>query len=89
VNSAQDPHPGDGDRPPVRPPRATDQVLSITGFACAAVAVLFLPVLFGLAGVALGVAGHTRGEPLGRWAAICAGAATFLGTVSSILLSPR
>ncbi|WP_103963058.1 hypothetical protein [Nonomuraea solani] len=75
-------------RPPHRP-RASEQVLSIIGFVCAAVAVLFLPVLFGLAGVVLGIVGHTREEPLGRWAAIAAGAGMLAGTVLSILLTPR
>ncbi|MEV0390553.1 hypothetical protein [Nonomuraea sp. NPDC050643] len=82
---AQDPRPGaGGDRPPV-----SDQVLSIIGFVCAAIAVLFLPVPFGLAGVVLGVAGHARGEPLGRWAATAGGAGMLAGTVLSILLTPR
>ncbi|TDD31470.1 hypothetical protein E1286_44855 [Nonomuraea terrae] len=63
-------------------------MLSVVGFVCAVVAVLFQPVVFGLAGVALGVAGHVRGEPLGRWAAIAAGAGMLAGTVLSILLTP-
>ncbi|MFB4283652.1 MULTISPECIES: hypothetical protein [unclassified Nonomuraea] len=102
MTSSQDPPQGD-DQPhdaadgtaawsprpaPARRPRVSDQVLSIIGFVCAAVAVLFVPVLFGLAGVALGIVGHTRGEPLGRWAAIAAGAGMLLGTVLSILLTP-
>ncbi|MFI6631079.1 hypothetical protein ACIBI7_19580 [Nonomuraea fuscirosea] len=72
-----------------RRPRVSDQVLSIIGFVCAVVAVLYIPVLFGLAGVVLGIVGHTRGEPLGRWAAIAAGAAMLAGTMLSILLVPR
>ncbi|WP_157548814.1 hypothetical protein [Nonomuraea candida] len=81
-----------GWRPPPRAPsaprpRPADQVLAVTGFACAAVAVLFSPVVFGLAGVVLGVVGHLRGEPLGRWAATAAGAGMLLGTLLSILLT--
>jgi hypothetical protein len=105
VTSPQDPPPGDdppadesGAPPPPPPPsppspalrpRVSDQVLSIIGFVCAVVAVLYIPVLFGLAGVVLGIVGHTRGEPLGRWAAIAAGAAMLAGTMLSILLVPR
>ncbi|UBU09119.1 hypothetical protein [Nonomuraea gerenzanensis] len=75
--------------PERRPPRVLDQVPSVIGLVCGAVAVLYLPVLFGLAGVVLGVVGHARGEPLGRWAAIAAGAGMLLGTLLSILLTPR
>ncbi|MEV5504795.1 hypothetical protein AB0M50_56270 [Nonomuraea fuscirosea] len=105
MTSPQDPPPGDdppadesGAPPPPPPPsppspalrpRVSDQVLSIIGFVCAVVAVLYIPVLFGLAGVVLGIVGHTRGEPLGRWAAIAAGAAMLAGTMLSILLVPR
>ncbi|MFB4262626.1 hypothetical protein [Nonomuraea sp. GTA35] len=71
-----------------RAPRVLDQVPSVIGFVCGAVAVLYLPVLFGLAGVVLGVVGHARGEPLGRWAAIAAGTGMLLGTLLSILLTP-
>ncbi|SPL98273.1 Basic proline-rich protein [[Actinomadura] parvosata subsp. kistnae] len=73
----------------VRGPKVVDQVASVIGCVCGAVAVLYLPVLFGLAGVVLGVVGHVRGEPLGRWAAIAAGAGMLLGTLLSILLTPR
>ncbi|NJP88608.1 hypothetical protein HCN51_03900 [Nonomuraea sp. FMUSA5-5] len=73
----------------MRGPKVVDQVASVIGFVCGAVAVLYLPVLFGLAGVVLGVVGHVRGEPLGRWAAIAAGAGMLLGTLLSILLTPR
>ncbi|TMR16585.1 hypothetical protein ETD85_55155 [Nonomuraea zeae] len=62
--------------------------MSIIGFVCAAVAVLFVPVLFGLAGIVLGIVGHTRGEPLGKWTAVAAGTGMIIGTVLSILLVP-
>jgi hypothetical protein len=98
VTASQDPAPGDdrdaGDswtppQPQPRPPYrmgVTDQVLSIVGFVCAAVAVLFSPVLFGLAGIVLGIVGHTKGEPLGRWAAVAAGAGMILGTVLTVIV---
>ncbi|WP_020547663.1 hypothetical protein [Nonomuraea coxensis] len=66
--------------------RGADQVLSILGCVCAAVAVLYAPVLFGLAGIVLGVAGHLRGEPLGRWAAVAAGAGMVAGTALTLVL---
>src|SRR5690606_35078479 len=40
----------------------TPGMLSAGGFACAVVAVFWLPVVFGVAGILLGVAGHVRGE---------------------------
>ncbi|RVX41791.1 hypothetical protein EDD27_4362 [Nonomuraea polychroma] len=93
MTSPQDSPPGDdrrtGAQPPRRPPpgrRAIDQVLSIVGFVCAAVSVLFSPILFGLAGIALGIAGHAKGEPLGKWAAAAAGAGMVVGTVLSFAL---
>ncbi|TMR91579.1 hypothetical protein [Nonomuraea basaltis] len=72
-------------RPPYRQ-QASDQVLSIVGLACAVVAVLFSPVLFGLAGIVLGIAGHTRDQPLGKWAAVSAGVGMIIGTVLSAVV---
>lgn len=55
-----------------QPERSGPQVLSIIGFVCAAVSLLFCPLVFGIAGIILGVVGHIRGESLGKWAAIAA-----------------
>ncbi|SEM25407.1 DUF308 domain-containing protein [Nonomuraea pusilla] len=66
---------------PVQAGRSGAQVLSIIGFVCAAVSVLFIPILFGLAGIVLGIVGHTRGESLGKWAAIASGICMVLGMV--------
>ena len=89
MTSPHDPPPGD-DRhtqqgqwsqppPPYPQPQAqSTPVLSIIGFICAAVALLFIPILFGIAGIVLGIVGHTRGESLGKWAAI-ASAVTMVG----------
>ncbi|MEU4516759.1 hypothetical protein AB0G05_45350 [Nonomuraea wenchangensis] len=81
------PHPHDP--PPddaARPRRGIDQVPSVLGCVCAAVAVLYAPVLFGLAGIVLGVVGHLRGERLGKWAALAAGAGMGAGTVLTLVL---
>ncbi|MEV4799584.1 hypothetical protein AB0K18_06170 [Nonomuraea sp. NPDC049421] len=87
MTSPHDPPDGVPRTPPDAQPRAGDQLLSIIGFACAAMALLFIPILFGLAGVVLGIVGHTRGEPLGRWAATAAGAAMLIGTLLGILMT--
>ncbi|MGN9840222.1 hypothetical protein ACTMTI_19070 [Nonomuraea sp. H19] len=84
MTSSHDP-PRGGD-PPAGAARMSDQVLSIIGFVCAVVAVLFTPVLFGLAGIVLGIAGHARGEPLGKWAAAAAGVGMVIGTALSFIL---
>ncbi|GAA3240350.1 hypothetical protein [Nonomuraea helvata] len=77
--------------PPPPPPQRqapSSQVLSIIGFVCAVVAVLFIPILFGLAGIVLGIVGHTRGEPLGKWAAVAAGVGMIIGiALGAILVS--
>ncbi|WP_207756585.1 hypothetical protein [Nonomuraea cypriaca] len=70
---------------PVHAP-PSHQVLSVIGFVCAVVAVLFIPILFGLAGIVLGIVGHTRGEPLGKWAAVAAGIGMIAGIVLGVLL---
>ncbi|MEV4396811.1 hypothetical protein [Nonomuraea sp. NPDC049607] len=97
MTASQDPPPGDdehtreGRRPQPPPygrppqPRQGAQILSIIGFVSAAVAVLFIPILFGLAGIVLGIVGHTRGEPLGKWAAIAAAACMIVGMVLGAL----
>ncbi|WP_433518575.1 hypothetical protein ACQP2T_25640 [Nonomuraea sp. CA-143628] len=85
---AQQPPPG----PPPPPPyeqapyaqpgqKSAGQLLSIIAFVCAAISLLFIPILFGLAGIGLGIAGHTRGETLGKWAAVTSGVAMILGMV--------
>ncbi|MEU1725122.1 hypothetical protein ACNF49_23990 [Actinomadura sp. ATCC 39365] len=96
MTASQDPPPGDDEhtregRRPQPPPyggppqRQGAQVLSIIGFVSAAVAILFIPILFGLAGIVLGIVGHTRGESLGRWAAIAAAACMVVGMVLGAL----
>ncbi|WP_433429190.1 hypothetical protein [Nonomuraea sp. CA-141351] len=72
--------------PPPQKPQPSNQILSIIGFVCAAVAVLFIPILFGLAGIVLGIVGHTRGEPLGKWAAVAGGVGMVLGIVLGAII---
>lgn len=90
MTSPHDPPPGDDhygqpgqQQPSYQPPYPQPQaqstpVLSIIGFVCAAIALLFIPILFGIIGIVLGIVGHTRGEALGKWAAI-ASAVTMVG----------
>lgn len=95
MTSSQDPPQGDDQptregqwsQPPPYTQRQSAQVLSIIGFVCAAVAVLFIPILFGPAGIVLGIVAHTRGEPLGKWAAVAAGVCTVVGMILGALAS--
>ncbi|WP_051133387.1 DUF4190 domain-containing protein [Nocardia paucivorans] len=66
--------------------RSGPQIFSILGFLCAAVSLLFCPILFGPAGIVLGLIGHNKGEPWGKWAAIAAGAGLVVGLVLGILV---
>ncbi|NUR86300.1 MAG: hypothetical protein HOY71_19635 [Nonomuraea sp.] len=61
-------------------------VLSILGFVSAAIAILFFPIVFGPAGIVLGVVGHYRGENLGRWAAVTAAVTMVVGFVLGYLV---
>jgi hypothetical protein len=47
------------------------RVYSIIGIVCGAVALLFIPILFGPAGIILGFVGYSKGDkPLGLWVGI-------------------
>jgi hypothetical protein len=48
----------------------TGRTLSIVGFVCAALSLLFLPIVFGPAAIVLGIVGYRKGDRLGMWAAI-------------------
>lgn len=74
-----------GATPP--PERTGPQVLSIIGFACAAISLFFCPLLFGPAGIVLGIVGHVRGEPLGKWAAVASGVCLVVGLVVGLLIT--
>ena len=64
----------------------TARVFVILAFVFGAVAILFLPIVFGPAAIILGVIGLRKGDPLGRWAVGFAVAATILGFVLGALV---
>ncbi|TQM30562.1 hypothetical protein [Nocardia bhagyanarayanae] len=66
-----------------QPRKPGTQTMSIIGFVCAVLALFLCPILFGPAGIVFGILGHNKGEPLGRWAAIAAGAALVIGLILS------
>ncbi|WP_051152735.1 DUF4190 domain-containing protein [Nocardia niigatensis] len=68
------------------PPRSGPQTFSIIGFVCAAIALIFCPPLFGIAGIVLGVIGHNKGEPLGKWAAVASGVALVVGIIIGVAI---
>lgn len=47
---------------------STARVLAIISFVCSAIALFFLPPLFGLAAIVLGIISHVKGDRLGMWA---------------------
>ena len=61
---------------------------TVAAFIHAAYALAILPPLFGAVGIVLGVIGWRKGDPKGRLAAWCAGAAALAGlAISAILLN--
>lgn len=70
---------GGHDYPPPKERHGTARTLSIVGFVLAGIAVLFAPLLFGLAAIVLGVIAHTKGDPLGRWVVAAGVAGALLG----------
>jgi hypothetical protein len=62
---------------------------TIAAFVCAAIAVLILPPVFGIAGIVLGAVGRSKGDrELGKWAIIASIAGMILGFVlGAIVLS--
>lgn len=73
--------------PYTTPPQSSGtQVFSIIGFVCAVIAVLFCPILFGPAGIVLGIVGHNKGESLGKWAAIASGITMIIGFLVGFLI---
>ncbi|MFE7800471.1 hypothetical protein [Nocardia sp. NPDC057440] len=68
------------------PRRSGAQVYSISAFVCAALSLLFCPILFGPAGIILGVVGRNKGESLGKVATVVAVVAMVIGIVVSYIV---
>ncbi|MFQ6325780.1 hypothetical protein ACLMAL_06520 [Nocardia sp. CWNU-33] len=68
------------------PQRSGAQIYSIIAFVCAALSLLFCPILFGPAGIILGVIGRNKGESLGKVAVIVAAVAMVIGIVVSYIV---
>jgi hypothetical protein len=69
---------------PARSRSSAARVCTILGFVFGAIAVLFFPLIFGLAGLVLGIIGGALGDrPLGWWAA----AAGVVGGTLGIILA--
>ena len=68
--------------PPQQPPNR----LSIVAFVLAAIALIILPIVFGVAGIACGAVALKRGERLGKPSLIVAIAATALSMIGGIFL---
>jgi hypothetical protein len=68
--------------PPARPRSGAARVCTILAFVFAVVAVLFIPLLFGLVALILGVIGARLGDkPLGWYAAGAGVAGGIIGTI--------
>ncbi|WP_214108836.1 hypothetical protein [Acrocarpospora catenulata] len=65
-----------GQKPPSGAP-----TMSIIAFILGVLALLFVPIVLGPIGIALGIVGHRRGEKLGVPAAITAGVCMVLGMI--------
>jgi hypothetical protein len=64
------------------PTRTGARVCSILGIVFGAIAVFFFPIIFGLAGIVLGIVGYSMGDrALGKWAIAIAVVGTVLGFV--------
>lgn len=74
-------------QPIQRPPENNGRVFTIIAFVFAAIALLFCPPLFGVAGIVLGAIGHSKGDPLGKWAigaaAVCMVVGMILGALAA------
>jgi hypothetical protein len=63
-------------------PTSGARVCTIVSFVFAAIAVLFFPIIFGVAAIVLSIVGFSLGDrALGKWAIAAAIAGTLLGFV--------
>lgn len=65
---------------------ARGNTLSIIGIVCGVIAVIFLPILFGPAGIILGVIGKTRHEKLSTIAIVVAVVGMIIGFILSYVV---
>jgi hypothetical protein len=69
-------------------PATGARVCTILAFVFAAIAVLFFPIIFGLAAIVLSIVGYSLGDrALGRWAIAAAVAGTLLGFLLGYLVN--
>ena len=62
------------------------RTMTIIGFVCAIVAILFLPILFGPAAIVLGIVAYRKGDRLGMWAAIAGAVCMIAGFAIGVAL---
>jgi hypothetical protein len=71
------------------PPPATSDAgrgWTVGAFVCAAIAVVFVPIVIGPIGVGLGYMGQRRGDPVGKWAMVAAVAGAIIGILLNIAI---
>lgn len=68
---------------PARGTTANDgRIYTILAFVFGVVAILFIPILFGIAAIILAVIGMRKGDPLARWAL----AVAIIGTIAGMAI---
>jgi hypothetical protein len=66
---------------PTPPPANRGRGYTIASVVCSVIALALLPIVLGPAGIALGLVGHTKGDPKGKWAGLLAVVCTIVGMV--------
>lgn len=89
----QPPQPGPSwqhEPPASQAPQAPDvsagRGFTIGAFVCAAIALLILPPVFGIAGIVLGSVGRSKGDPLGKTAMIVSGVCLGVGMIIGVIV---
>ena len=67
-------------------PETTSIAFSVTAFVLAGIAVLFVPILFGIVAIVFGLLARRRGERLGQLALRLASIATLVGLLFGVLV---
>lgn len=65
----------------------TARMLTLGAWASAVITLFIWPVVFGLLGIGLGIAGYRKGDPSGRTAAIVAGVAMLAAFVVGLIFA--